>query len=149
MTRSGSDDAVVSTFGRLLEATHRLEDRLGRDLESRGGLSLTWFEVLLRLSRSPEGRLSMGELSQQLVLTTGGVTRLVDRMEAAGYVERRPCPTDRRVQHAVLTRAGRAALKPALTGHAAALREVFDGFSSADLARLDALLDRLRGLDAG
>lgn len=149
MTRNGTDDEVVTTFGRLLEATHRLEGRLGRELEARTGLSLTWFEVLLRLSRSPQGRLSMGELSQQLVLTTGGVTRLVDRMQAAGYLERQPCPTDRRVQHAVLTRAGRAALRPALTAHAAALHEVFAGFSDTDLGNLDVLLDRLRSVDAG
>jgi MarR family transcriptional regulator, 2-MHQ and catechol-resistance regulon repressor len=146
MPRTASlDDPLVTTFGRLLEATHRLEDRLGRELEARHDLPLTWFEVLLRLSRSDEGLLTMGELSEQLTLTTGGVTRLVDRMAAAGHVERRPCPTDRRVLYAGITAAGRAALAPALSDHAAALREVFDGFSSADLARLDSLLDRLRG----
>ena len=139
-----TDDALVSTFGRLLEATHHLESRLGRDLESRAGLPLTWFEVLLRLSRSTDGALTMGEMSEQLVLTTGGVTRLVDRMTGADLVERRPCPTDRRVQYAVITRTGRDALAGAMAGHASALREVFSSFSAEDLARLDALLDRLR-----
>jgi DNA-binding MarR family transcriptional regulator len=138
-------DPVVTTFGRLLEATHRLENRLGRDLESAGDLTLTSFEVLLRLSRSPDGVLTMGELSDQLVLTTGGVTRLVDRMSAAGLVERRPCATDRRVLYAAITPAGRAALAPALLRHTAALHDVFDGFAATDLDRLDALLDRLRG----
>ena len=147
MTRStGLDDPLVSTFGRLLEATHRLEDRLGRDLRTRSDLPLTWFEVLLRLSRSADGVLTMGELSDQLALTTGGITRLVDRMSSAGYLERRPCPTDRRVLYAAITPAGHAALAPALKAHASALREVFDGFSAVDLTRLDALLDRLRGV---
>jgi DNA-binding MarR family transcriptional regulator len=145
MTRSKALDPLVTTFGRLLEATHRLEDRLGRDLEATSSLPLTWFEVLLRLSRSPSGELTMGELSEQLALTSGGVTRLVDRMSAAGYVERRPCATDRRVLFTAITPEGRAVLTPALRSHAAALRSVFAGFTAADLDRLDSLLDRLRG----
>ena len=140
------DDPLVTTFGRLLEATHRLEDRLGRELAASNDLPLTWFEVLLRLSRSTDGRLTMGELSDQLTLTTGGVTRLVDRMVDAGHVERQPCPTDRRVLYAAVTPAGKTALAPALRSHSAALREVFAGFTATDLARLDTLLDRLRGL---
>ena len=142
--KSAPVDPLVTTFGRLLEAAHRLENRLGRDLESTSDLSLTTFEVLLRLSRSPDGVLTMGELSDQLVLTTGGVTRLVDRMTAAGHLERRPCATDRRVLYAAITPAGRAALSPALRDHAAVLHEVFAGFSATDLARLNTLLDRLR-----
>ena len=140
------DDPLVTTFGRLLEATHRLEDRLGRELAASDDLPLTWFEVLLRLSRSADGRLTMGELSDQLTLTTGGATRLVDRMVDAGHVERQPRPTDRRVLYAVVTPAGEAVLAPALRSHTDALREVFAGFSATDLARLDTLLDRLRGL---
>ncbi len=143
-SRRAPIDPLVTTFGRLLEATHRLEHRLGRDLESTSDLTLTTFEVLLRLSRSPDGALTMGELSDQLVLTTGGVTRLVDRMTTAGYLERRPCATDRRVLYAAITPAGRAALSPALRDHAATLHEVFAGFSATDLTRLDTLLDRLR-----
>jgi DNA-binding MarR family transcriptional regulator len=139
------DDPLVTTFGRLLEATHHLEDLLGRDLAATSDLPLTWFEVLLRLSRSTDGELTMGDLSEQLALTTGGVTRLIDRMSAAGYVERRPCATDRRVLFTAITDEGRAVLTPALRGHVGALREIFAGFSAADLTRFDLLLDRLRG----
>jgi DNA-binding MarR family transcriptional regulator len=139
------DDPLVTTFGRLLEATHHLEDVLGRDLAATSDLPLTWFEVLLRLSRSDDGELTMGELSEQLALTTGGVTRLIDRMSAVGYVERRPCATDRRVLFTAITHEGRAVLTPALRGHVASLHEIFAGFSAADLTRFDTLLDRLRG----
>jgi DNA-binding MarR family transcriptional regulator len=138
------DDPLVTTFGRLLEATHHLEDLLGRNLAATVDLPLTWFEVLLRLSRSNDGELTMGELSEQLALTTGGVTRLIDRMSTAGYVERRPCETDRRVLFTAITDAGRAVLTPALRGHVASLREVFAGFSTTELSRFDRLLDRLR-----
>jgi uncharacterized membrane protein len=53
-------------------------------------------ETLIRLGRSPGRQLRQVELSRQLSLTTGGVTRMVDRLEAAGLVRRTPCPDDRR-----------------------------------------------------
>lgn len=143
---SSTDDALITTFGRLVEVQGRLERRLGGDLEARCGLPHAWFEVLVRLSRSEAGQLTMGALAEEVVLTTGGVTRLVDRMEAAGLVERRPCSTDRRVSYAAMTDAGRAKLDDAGQVHAANLRAVFDGFSGAELATLDSLLDRLRAL---
>lgn len=137
-------DPRVTTFGRLLEACHGLEVRLGAQLEATAGLQLTTLEVLLRLSRSPEGALTMGDLSRQLALTTGGITRLVDRLSADGLVERRPSPRDRRVQYTRITDLGRSTLRDALGHHTDALRDVFEGFSSDELALLDSLLDRLR-----
>jgi MarR family transcriptional regulator, 2-MHQ and catechol-resistance regulon repressor len=143
------DDALISTFGRLVEVQGRLERRLGADLEARCGLPHAWFEVLVRLARSENGRLTMGALADQVTLTTGGVTRLVDRMDAAGYVERLPCPTDRRVAFAAITDAGRKKLAEASEVHGANLREVFAGFSDRDLTVLDRLLDRLRAVPLG
>jgi MarR family transcriptional regulator, 2-MHQ and catechol-resistance regulon repressor len=142
---SADDDALISTFGRLVEVQGRLERRLGSDLEGRFGLPHAWFEVLIRLSRSKGGQLTMGALAGQVTLTTGGVTRLIDRMESAGLVERLPCRTDRRVSYAAITGAGRAKLAQAAEVHAANLRTVFEGFSANDLATFDELLDRLRG----
>lgn len=144
-TISARDDALVTTFGRLLEAQSALERRLGAELDARCGLALAWFEVLVRLRRSEGEQLTMSSLAGQVSLTTSGVTRLVDRMAAVGLVERVPCPTDRRVSYARLTTAGREKLDEALPVHAANLREVFAGFSDADRRTLDALLDRLRG----
>jgi MarR family transcriptional regulator, 2-MHQ and catechol-resistance regulon repressor len=141
---SSRDDALITTFGRLVEVHGRLERRLGADLEARVGLPHAWFEVLVRLSRSEEGQLTMGALAQQVTLTTGGVTRLVDRMEAAGLVERLPCRTDRRVSYAGITAAGRDKLEQAAVIVAAHLRSVFDGFTAEERTTLDTLLDRLR-----
>jgi DNA-binding MarR family transcriptional regulator len=142
--RSRADDELISTFGRLLEATNRLEQRMDRSLESACGIALAWFEVLLRLSRAEDTQLSMGALAEQVALTTGGITRLVDRMIRAGLVERRPCPTDRRVSFAGLTPAGRDKLDQAATVHARDLREYFTAYSVEDRRTLDRLLDRLR-----
>ncbi len=145
---SRSDDALISTFGRLVEVQGRLERRLGADLENRCGLPHAWFEVLVRLARSAGGQLTMGALAEQVTLTTGGVTRLVDRMESAGLVERRPCLTDRRVSYTGITEAGRDKLAEAAAVHATNLRAVFEGFTEQDRATLDGLLDRLRAVPA-
>jgi MarR family transcriptional regulator, 2-MHQ and catechol-resistance regulon repressor len=144
MPPSPIDNALLSTFGRLLEAASHLERELGRALEAQTGLPHAWFEVLIRLARSDGGRLTMGALAKQVTLTTGGTTRLVDRMEAAGYVERRSCPVDRRVAYAAITEAGRAKLDEAARLNIAHLEATFTGFDAEDLATLDALLDRLR-----
>lgn len=141
---TAADEALITTFGRLVEAYSTLDQQLGRSLEERAGIPHTWFEVLLRISRADAGRISMGALAQQVALTTGGITRLLDRMIAAGLVQRVPCPTDRRVQFATLTTQGRAKLDQAAKGHAANLRQAFAGFTADDLRALDDLLDQLR-----
>ena len=139
-----ADQALITTFGRLVEAYSGLGQQLGRSLEQQAGIPHTWFEVLLRISRADRGQISMGTLAQQVALTTGGITRLLDRMIAAGLVERVPCPTDRRVYFAALTDQGHAKLEEAATVHAANLRHAFAGFTAADLRTFDDLLVRLR-----
>jgi MarR family 2-MHQ and catechol resistance regulon transcriptional repressor len=142
-----SDDALITTFGRLVEAHSALGQRLGRSLEQRCGIPHNWFEVLLRVDRSPGGRVGMSALAAQVALTSGGITRLLDRMIEAGLVERVPCPGDRRVQFASLTDQGRAKLGEAKSVHAANLRLAFRDFSAEDLSTFDELLDRLRAAD--
>ena len=141
---TAADQSLITTFGRLIEASSALTQQLGRSLEHHAGIPHTWFEVLLRISRSEGGQISMGALAQQVALTTGGITRLIDRMIAAGLVTRVPCPSDRRVFFAALTAEGRAKLTEAATGHADNLRHVFAGFTAQELRTLDSLLDRLR-----
>jgi MarR family 2-MHQ and catechol resistance regulon transcriptional repressor len=139
-----ADDRLITTFGRLVEAQSSLGRQVGHELEQKCGISHTTFEVLLRISRAEGGQLSMSSLAQQVALTTGGITRLLDRMIEAGLVQRVPCPTDRRVAFAALTAAGEKTLNDALQVHAANLRRVFAAFSAGDLGKLDELLDRLR-----
>ena len=142
-----ADDRLITTFGRLVEAQSSLGRQLGRELEQRCGLTHTEFEVMLRISRADGGQLSMSSLAQQVALSTGGITRLLDRMIEAGLVQRVPCPTDRRVAFAALTASGQTMLNEALQVHAANLRLVFDAFSVDDLGMLDELLDRLRHVE--
>jgi len=138
------NDPLITTFGRLVEAYSSLDRRLGQSLEESCGIPHTWYEVLLRLVRAEGGQLSMSALAGQVALTTGGVTRLLNRMIEAGYVERRPCPADRRVAFAALTPAGRRKVEEAATVTARDLQEAFAEFTPEDRRKFDELLDRLR-----
>ena len=94
---------LILAFGRLQGAANRLEYLLGRAIEQECGISHVMFEVLLILGRAGDPGLSMGAIAQEQVLTTGGVTRLIDRMAAAGLVQRTDDPGDRRARLVRLT----------------------------------------------
>ena len=78
----------------------------------------------------------MGELAGSLLLTPSGVTRLVDRMEAEGLVDRQRCPSDRRGWHAVITQEGRSRLRSAAPVHLRGVQEHFGGLISDEEADL-------------
>jgi DNA-binding MarR family transcriptional regulator len=95
----------------LLRAQAVLTDAVEADLLASNGLPLAWHEALVRVSRAGPGGLRMQELARAVLLSKSGLTRLADRMEAAGLIERRRCPSDRRGTHVVLTDAGRRKLR--------------------------------------
>lgn len=141
----GVDDPRIHTFGLLLESYSRLTKVLDADMQSSDGITLQTFEVLLRISRSDGGHVTMSELAAAVSLTTGGVTRLADRLEADGLVQRVACPGDRRVVHLGLTEHGRDTLATALEHHLESLeRRVTSRIAPADRVVLDRVLDDLR-----
>jgi MarR family 2-MHQ and catechol resistance regulon transcriptional repressor len=141
----GSDDPRLRTFGLLLEAYHQVARGLDAALQRSDGISLQTFEVLLRIARAPDGRLTMSELAGEVALSTGGVTRLADRLAEEGLVERRSCPTDRRRVHLVLTDEGSDVLARAMEHHLVALDErVGSRIDPADLPAFERALDALR-----
>ena len=109
------------------------------------GLPLSSYELLVRLSQAPDGRQRMSDLGQSVWLSRSGVTRLVDRLERDGLVERTACASDARGAFAVITAAGRARLANARTTHLADVRERFlsrfDPEEQAQLAEFWARLD--------
>ncbi len=139
------NDHRITAFGLMVEASRRLLRTCERTLKEEHGMSLVVYEALLRLGRSEDQQMSMSELADQMVLTSGGITRLVDRLAAAGLVERIQCPSDRRVQWARLTEAGEEALAAATATHVRDLEEHFIGVVGAEeLPVLTDVLDRLR-----
>src|SRR3954467_15511927 len=108
---------------------------------------LPWFEVLATLDRAPEQRLKMGELAEALVITRGGLTKLVDRLVKAGLLERTFCETDRRVSYATLLPAGAELLNEMLPVVSAELQVAFGAnISDGEAEQLTGTLDRVRGV---
>ena len=137
------DDPQIATGGLLAETYTGFFRRLESDLQA-AGLSVQWFDVLMRLLRTPGHRLRMSDLAAQSTLTPSGLTRAVDRLEAAGLVRREACPSDRRGAFAVLTDAGEQRISAAVPVHVAGLHEVFSVLSREEVEQLTALLHRLR-----
>jgi DNA-binding MarR family transcriptional regulator len=138
--------AGATAFARLLRAHASITRELSAKLVAEHGLTINDYEALLHLSRAPEGALRRVDLAERLVLTPSGVTRLLDGLERAGYVEKGACASDARVTYAVLTDQGRAKLERASRSHLADVRGLFEGrLSPEELATLTELLRRLAG----
>lgn len=143
-------DERITQFGLFIEAGRRLARLMESSLRERHGMTSIEFEAMLRLGRSPERRMSMSQLADQMVLTSGGVTRLIDRLAATSYVIRVSCPEDRRVQWAQLTDDGVAKLTGVLETHFADLdKHFFSAMSTAELETLIPVLERLRANCSG
>jgi MarR family transcriptional regulator, 2-MHQ and catechol-resistance regulon repressor len=141
----GIDDPRIHTFGLLLEAHSRLTRALDADLQASDGITLQTFEVLLRIARADGGRISMSDLADGVAITTGGVTRLADRLQKDGLVQRVSCPSDRRVVYLALTDAGHRTLGVALQHHLDSLdRHVAGRIAADDLPAVHRTLDTLR-----
>ena len=107
----------------MLQANTRLTERINAELEAEAGLPLSWFEVLAKLSWAPESCARMGALADDLLLSRGGTTRLIARMEEAGLVRREIPPHDRRATYAPVTEKGQEALDRAAPIHMAKVEE--------------------------
>ena len=127
----------------FLETALALIDILDAEMQAQQGMSLGWYDVLVHLEDAPEG-LGMTELANRILFSKSGLTRVIDRMEAAGLVRRERPPADRRVVKVLLTPAGLAALNAARAIHRRGIQEHFD--SHIDPAELEALAAALRGV---
>ena len=138
------EDERLELMGLLVRSHRRLTYPLGRELEQSVGIPLVWFDVLIHIGGAEEGRLTMSRLSAEVALTTGGVTRLVDRMVEAGLVARQNCPSDRRSVHVVLTPAGQATLRNAIGAHIEGIeRHLVAPLNDTDRAALTVALSKL------
>ncbi|MBC3760408.1 MarR family winged helix-turn-helix transcriptional regulator [Quadrisphaera oryzae] len=126
------------TWRTYLEATQLLQRRLGQELDESGhDLSIADYELLVRLSESPDRSLRMSDLAEHLVHSRSRLTHAITRLEQRGLVERRACPEDRRGVLAVMTPAGFAALEAAAPLHVTGVREhLFDQLSGSDVEAL-------------
>jgi DNA-binding MarR family transcriptional regulator len=133
----------------LLRAHACLAKRLDAELEREHGLPMTSYEVLHRLQEAPGGRMRMCDLAEQAQLSRSGLTRLVDRLERDGLLERCSCDHDARGAYACLTTIGRERLQEARGTHLAVVREqFFSHFSEQELGALADMWERIAPCNA-
>jgi DNA-binding MarR family transcriptional regulator len=117
---------------------------LSAQLTADHGLTISDYEVLLRLAQASDRRMRRVDLAEQVLLSASGITRLLEGLERAGYVDRAACDSDRRVVYAVLTDEGLAKLREASRSHLAQVEAYFTArFGDGELTDLAALLGRL------
>ena len=128
---------------RLLACTTRVEGVVRNRLRSEFATTLPRFDLLAQLEREPDG-LTMGELSQRLMVTGGNVTGITDQLEAEGLVKRAPHPSDRRAFAVQLTPTGRRQFRRMATIHEQWMIELFAGWSADEKNQVYALLAGLK-----
>ncbi len=136
------DDVEMRAWRALLRAHASLMARLDRELEVEHDMSLAEYEVLSFLSESPDERMRMSELAQQVLISPSALTRRLDRLVRRGWVARARCPDDARGAFAVLTAEGRRRLEEAAPTHVRGVRaHLVDRLSRSQLKGLAEALD--------
>jgi DNA-binding MarR family transcriptional regulator len=134
---------------RFLLAHAALVDVLERELQESHDLPLAWYDVLVQLNAAG-GHRRMSDLAESVLISRSGLTRLVDRMEAAGLVRREQCANDRRGAEAVLTDDGLATLRKAAPTHLRGIEEHFSRhLNAAEAKAIGAALNKVIGAAAG
>jgi DNA-binding MarR family transcriptional regulator len=128
-------------------AYHQIIPQLEHEMAEAVDLTLSQYDVLLRLSEAPGGRMRMSGLAEAIVYSTGGLSRLIERMCRAGLTRREYEPDDRRVVYAVLTDEGATRLRAASKVHLDGVRRHFARHLRDD--ELDAVADFLFRLSSG
>lgn len=139
------DAAPMGVVGRVLRLGKRWEQRASRFLREHE-LGVGEFDVLATLRRQGSPfELSPSQLAKTAMLTTGGTTNLLDRMERRGLVERRPNPDDRRGTRVRLTSAGRELVDRVIGPRLEDAEACLESLSSSERAILSRLLAQLLG----
>jgi DNA-binding MarR family transcriptional regulator len=144
------DGAALDAWRSYLRSHASILRVLDAELAAQHGMTTRDYEVLLYLAQSPDRRLPMSALAENTMLTRSGITRLVDGLVAAGWIERASCPEDARVSYAQLTDEGYEKLREAGCAHVASVRRMFlEHFTGEELDQLASLLGRLPGAQGG
>ncbi|NLE72687.1 MAG: MarR family transcriptional regulator [Actinomycetales bacterium] len=128
----------------VILGTARLTEALSRQLERDAGLSLSEYEILVRLSEAADRTLRMSELAAAVVHSRSRLTHAVGRLEQRGLVARRPCPEDRRGVNCVMTDEGYAVLEAAAPGHVREVRaQLVDRLTDEEFRALGAAMAKV------
>ena len=134
----------LNAWHAFLTSHRALETILSRELESTCGLSLAWFDVLAQLRMAPARRLTMTHLASAILFSKSGLTRLIDRMEEAGLVQRLARPGDRRSVHIALADAGAEKYRQALPIHLETAKRHFAAYiQESEAVAVESALERI------
>ena len=128
---------------RLLTCTTLIESEVRRRLRENFNITLPRFDLLAQLDRAPDG-MTLGELSQRMMVSNGNITGLVDRLVEQGLIRRRPLPNDRRVQIVSLTAEGQREFRAMARVNADWVGEIFQGLTQKDIELLMPLLAKTK-----
>ena len=146
----GLDERELRAWRGLLRTHAMLVKRLDAELEAAHGLALTSYEVLLHLWHAEDNRMRMCDIAESVLLSRSGLTRLVDRLERDGLVERVSCADDARGAYAHLTETGLEKLQEARGTHLQGVRNHFlSHFKPEELDLLGGAWDRVGAGGAG
>jgi DNA-binding MarR family transcriptional regulator len=141
--RPDLDVSALALLGRLFRASQLADGDLSAHARA-NGLGPGWFDLLAALRRSgPPYELNPTELMRTTLLSSGGMTKRIDRLAVAGLVERRPDPADRRGTLIRLTPRGRALIDEALPEHVASEERLLGPLARNERRQLDGLLRKL------
>jgi DNA-binding MarR family transcriptional regulator len=128
---------------RLFTCKELIEGEVRRRLRTSFDITLPRFDLMAQLDRAPRG-MTLGELSQRMMVSNGNVTGLVDRLVEQGLISRRPSPTDRRSQIVALTAEGRRFFRAMARTNADWVGDIFADLSAEDIASLMHLLGKAK-----
>ena len=125
-------DRADQSWGWLLFAHAKVLDALEADLLEQHDLPLIWFDLLNRLREAPQQRMRMNDLKDASLFTKSGITRLIDRIEATGFVARVRSSQDRRGVYVAITRAGNDKINQVWPDHVASVWKHYGQYLDAD-----------------
>jgi DNA-binding MarR family transcriptional regulator len=141
--RPGDHKAELRLWLRLLTCTTLIEGEIRRRLRDNFDVTLPRFDMMAQLDRSPNG-MTLGELSQRMMVSNGNVTGLADRLVTQGLLDRKPSPTDRRAQIVSLTAEGRRTFRTMARTHENWAAEIFGELNATEIEELLRLLAKTK-----
>ncbi len=146
--RPADHEAELRLWLRLLTCTTLIEGEVRRRLRDEFDVTLPRFDLMAQLDKAPSG-MTLGELSQRMMVSNGNVTGLAERLVEQGLLDRRPSPNDRRAQIVSLTAEGRRTFRAMARTHEDWIAQIFAGLNAAEIDQLMALLAKTKASARG